>query len=140
MTTTKLITGVAKNVASNVDPTAHATKAFENLVSAWKECKIVTEQEKTKRVEIKAFRDINVKAIEENSALLKMYLEYSFKERAFVIQKLFDTLDKSLESGNTQAISDAITGIVDITRQSPLAAAKEIMSNIYNPNVKSIEI
>jgi hypothetical protein len=117
-----------------------AAKAFDNLVNAWRDCSIVTEQEKTKRAGIKAFRDVNVKAIEENSALLRLYLEKSFSERAFVIQGMFDRLDESLASGNTQMASDAIAAIVSITKESPLAGARELIASIHDPNVKSIEI
>lgn len=116
----KSITAIKKAPLPIPDPT-HVTKAFDNLVNAWKDCTIVSEQEKTKRAGIKAFRDVNVKAIEENSALLKLYLEYSFKERAFTIQGMFERLDQSLANGDTQMASSAIAAIVSITKESPLA-------------------
>jgi hypothetical protein len=131
---------VVKKVPLPIPNPANAAKAFDNLVNAWKDCAIVTEQEKTKRLGIKAFRDVNVKAIEENSALLKLYLEKSFSERAFVIQGMFDRLDESLASGNTQMASDAIAAIVSITKESPLAGARELIAGIHDPNVRSIEI
>ena len=129
-----------KNIALPIPNHASATQAFDNLVSAWKECTIVAEQEKTKRENIRAFRDVNVKAIEENSALLKRYLEHSFAERAFVIQEMFNRLDKNLEQGNMQAASDAISAIVSITKESPLAGARALIEDFHNPNIKSIEI
>lgn len=129
-----------KNIALPIPNHASATQAFDNLVSAWKECTIVAEQEKTKRENIRAFRDVNVKAIEENSALLKRYLEHSFAERAFVIQEMFNRLDKNLEQGNMQAASDAISAIVSITKESALAGARALIEDFHNPNIKSIEI
>ncbi len=115
-------------------------ESFNTLVSAWKECTIIAEQEKTKRVAIRANRDVNVKAIEEQSAILKQYLEHVFVERAGVIQGMFKTLDSGLASGNTELISQSIGAIVSITKQSPLVGAKELIAGYHDPNVKSIEI
>ncbi len=117
-----------------------ATKAFDNLVGAWKEYAITAEIEQTKRENIKTFRDTSIKAIEESSAILKAYLERVFKERASVIQGMFEHLDKSLASGNTQSASEAIAAIVSVTKESPLAGAVELIASINDPNVKSIEI
>lgn len=114
--------------------------AFDTLVNAWKECSIVSEQEQTKRENIRAYRDINVKAIEENSAILKLYLEKTFTERATTIQGMFERLDEGLKSGNTEVIALTIGAIIDITKQSPLAGARELLANYHDPNVKSIEI
>jgi hypothetical protein len=142
------ITKNVKNVVANVSktsipmpiPTDAANQAFNNLVGAWKECSIVAEQEQTKRENIRAYRDVNVKAIEENSAILKLYLEKTFAERAYSIQEMFDRLDKGIELGNTELIASTIGAIVDITKQSPLEAAKQLIANYHDPNVTMIEI
>lgn len=128
------------NISLPIPDPSSAAKAFDNLISAWKECSVISEQEKTKRENIRAFRDVNIKAIEENSALLKLYLKHSFEERAFVIQKMFDRLDQSLASGDTQMAASAIAAIVDVTKQSPLVGVRELIVSIHDPNVKSIEI
>ncbi len=122
------------------NPVTPAILAFNNLVNAWKECSIVTEQEKTKRENIRAYREVSVRAIEENSAVLKLYLKNTFAERAFVIQEMFDRLDEGLSSGNTEVISLTIAAIVDVAKQSPLAAARELIANYHDPNVAMIEI
>jgi hypothetical protein len=139
--TVKTIAGNTSKVPSFIpNPLDSANTSFTLLVGAWKECSIVAEQEQTKRENIRAYRDINVKAIEENSAILKLYLEKTFAERAYTIQEMFDRLDKGLESGNTEVIALAIGAIVDIAKQSPLTAAKELIANYHNPNVTMIEI
>lgn len=117
-----------------------ALEALNNLVDAAKQCYITSEIEQTKRENIRAFREINVKAIEENSAILKSYLQRIFEERAFTIQNMFIRLDQSLASGNSQAASEAIFAIVSVTKESPLAGVRELISNINDPNVKTIEI
>lgn len=124
-----------------VAPTAvDAVKAFDNLVDAWKTCKITAEVEQTKRESIKANRDVNIKMIEEHASVLKAYLEHSFKERSVTIQGMFDRLDLGLANGNSELASNAIDAIIAITKQSPLAGAREMLANIKNPAVAMIEI
>ena len=136
MTIKKLISNMPKMPVPTPDP----NMAFNTLVSAWKECSIVTEQEKTKRENIRSYRDVNIKAIEENPAILKLYLEKTFAERSTVIHGMFDRLDAGIASGNIDVISATIAAIVDVTKQSPLAAARELIGNYRDPNVAMIEI
>jgi hypothetical protein len=136
----KMVAKVPKTSFLIPKPTDAAGHALNTLIDAYRECKIISEQEQTKRENIRAYRDINVKAIEENSAILKLYLEKTFAERAFVIQEMFDRLDKGLESGNIEVIALTISAIVDVTKQSPLAQARELIANYHNPNVTMIEI
>jgi len=122
------------------NPLGFVVNAFDKLINAQTECHRISEIEQTKREHIRTFRDINVKAIEESSAILRCYLQGIFQERAFVIQEMFDRLDKSLSSGDTQMASFAINAIVSIAKQSPLAGVHELIANINDPNVKMIEI
>lgn len=117
-----------------------AGKALENIVDAWKHYKVTAEVEQTKRESIRATRDANIKMIEENAAILKSYLEGMFKERAGIIAGMFERLDKGLADGNTQVASDAMAAIVAVTKQSPLAGARELLVDLRNPEVTSIEI
>jgi hypothetical protein len=136
----KMVAKVPKTSIPIPKPTDVAGHAFNRLIDAYKECTIISEQEQTKRENIRAYRDINVKAIEENSAILKLYLEKTFAERAFVIREMFDRLDKGLESGNIEVIAMTIGAIVDVTKQSPLAQARELIDKYHDPNVTMIEI
>lgn len=54
---------------AKADPRA-AADAFNSLVNAWKDYKVTAELEQTKRDNIKAWRDVNVKAIEKNTEIL----------------------------------------------------------------------
>ena len=92
----KKLPGIVKRIPI---PTTAAIDAFDNLVNAWKDCKNTAETEKTKRENIKSWRDTNIKAIEEKSAILKLYLERSFLERAETIQYTFERLDQALADG-----------------------------------------
>ena len=121
-------------------PTTAAVDAFDNLVNAWKDCKNTAEVEKTKRENIRSWRDTNIKAIEENSAILKLYLERSFQERAATIQGTFERLDQALADGNTEAVGLMMNAIVAIVKESPLAQARQVIADMNNPNVTMIEI
>lgn len=78
--------------------------------------------------------------IEENTSILKAYLEGMFKERAGIINGMFERLDKGLAEGNAQVASDAMAAIVAVTNQSPLAGARELLVDLCNPAVTSIQI
>lgn len=124
---------------AKTDPRA-AADAFTNLVNAWKDYKITAELEETKRENIRAWRDVNVKAIEKNTEILKHYLDSAFSERRQTIQGMFVLLDKGLASGDSQVINGALTSILEITRQSPLAGARELINSLEDPDVKQLEI
>lgn len=117
-----------------------AGRALENIVDAWKQYKITSEVEQTKRESIRATRDVNIKMIDENAAILKAYLAGMFKERAGIIDSMFERLDQGLAAGNSQVASDAMAAIVAVTKQSPLAGARELLVDLRNPDVTSIEI
>jgi hypothetical protein len=121
-------------------PTTAAFDAFDNLVNAWKDCKNTAEIEKTKRENIRSWRDTNIKAIEENSAILKLYLERSFQERATTIQGTFDRLDQALADGNIEAVGLMMNAIVSIVKESPLAQARQVIADMSNPDVRMIDI
>jgi hypothetical protein len=72
--------------------------------------------------------------------VLEQYLSGMFKERATTISGFFEALDKGIASGNSELISSSIGAIVSITKESPLAGAREIIGAMYNPEVKTIEI
>ena len=128
---------LAKKASSQTDL---AMAAFNNLVGAWKECKQITEIEKTKREKVKAWRDVNVKIIEENSEILKKYLELSFKERALTIKETFERLDSALANGNTEVVGLMMNSIVSIVNDSPLAKAEQVIASMNNPSINMIEI
>lgn len=128
---------LAKKASSQTDL---AMAAFNNLVGVWKECKQITEIEKTKREKVKAWRDVNVKIIEENSEILKKYLELSFKERALTIKETFERLDSALANGNTEVVGLMMNSIVSIVNDSPLAKAEQVIASMNNPSINMIEI
>ena len=131
---------MAKKTPVGVPGAAEALKSLDMLVGAWKECTITTAVEKTKRERIRADRDVNVKAIEENAAILKLYLKESFKERAHLIDGMFARLDQSIAGGNNEVAAQAIAAIVSVSKSSPLEGARELISSMKDPKVTLIEL
>ena len=121
-------------------PVQAAQSSFEMLVSSWMEYKKVAEVEDTKREAISAFKEVKLGQISAQRAVLEGYLTKTFEERATTIHNFFEVLDKGIETGDSSLISNAIGAIVDITKQSPRAGARELIGAFYDPDVKTIEI
>lgn len=132
------VSNLVKNIPINHTETAGAS--FNMLVSAWADYKKIAETEGTKRSAISAFKDTKLAQIESQRNILEQYLSGIFKERATTINGFFERLDKGIESGDSELIGLAIGAIVDITRESPLAGAREIIGAMYDPDIKTIEI
>jgi len=129
-----------KKILQSVDVVGNVAKSFDNLVDAWQTCETTKAIEQTKRTQISATRDIQVKMIEENAAVLKDYLHHVFAERRHVIDAMFTQLEQGLGNGNMAQASLAIEAIVKVTQSSPLAGARELIADIHNPRIGHIEI
>lgn len=131
-------------IKSPSNPTMVATKSastsFNMLVDAWRDYKEVQAVETTKRARIQADKDVAIKAIEEQSALLRLYFEQIFSERRGIIDKNFALLEQALMQDNMQMASLAMDSINKLVEQSPIAQAKELIANINNPQITHIEI
>ncbi|GFM56371.1 hypothetical protein OH710_00745 [Pseudomonas capsici] len=125
---------------SKANPAISAGESFNMLITAYSEHVKISETEKTKREAITAFKETKLSQIESHRKVLEQYLSNTFKERSSAISGLFDALDKGIESGNSDLISSSIGAIVSITKESPLAGAKEIIGAMYNSEIKTIEI
>lgn len=139
-----MLKNLPKKIPSTVKgisiPNTAAFDAFSKLVDAYKDCHKTAEIEKTKRESIQSWRDTNIKSIEENSAILKQYLEHTFQERAAIIQGTFERLDQAISDGNNEAVGLMMNAIVAIVKESPLAQARQVIADMNNPNVTMIEI
>jgi len=100
----------------------------------------VTEEEKTKRVNISAMRDVEIEKIQAQKEVLKTYLEGIFSERRYMIEEMFDKLDKGIENNNLELIQMSMSSIVSIAQESPLKQVESLMSDFQNDDVKSITI
>lgn len=120
-------------------PTA-ALDSFRMLVDAQRDYKKTVELETSKREAIAAWRDVRLIDLENRRASLEGYLTHRFAERRYMIEEMFQRLDRGIDEKNDQLITGALGAIVDIARQSPLADVDKLIGDIDSPNVPSIEI
>ena len=123
-----------------IDHINAAGDSLKMLVDAWSNYQTVAQVEKTRRAGISAWRETKVLELSNQKEVLELYLKESFKERAKNIEGFFATLDKGIESGDDKLIEQSIGAILEVSKQSPLANAKEVLIAMRNPDVKAIEI
>jgi hypothetical protein len=105
-----------------------AMEALEKVVSAYKEYKIVAEQEATKREEIRARRDVELKRLRGQRELLMRYLERSFDERQENFARLFGLADEALGKGDNTQLGQVLTSITHLAATSPFKALADLGS------------
>jgi len=126
--------------AAKVNPLMAVTEASNSIVTAWRDYKMVAEQEKTKRFGIAAMRDVKLKELNDKREFMELYLVETFKERRSVVSEMLTRLDQGIESGNDHLIELALATIQDTLRQSPLRDIGKLMVDINDPNVDVIDI
>jgi len=129
------------SIISKSKPTPQ--QAFEGLkifVDVVKENHKVSEEEKTKRKNIIAMKEFEIEKIQIQKEVLKDYFEKTFAERRTNFDKMFDVLDKGIESNNLELMQLALGSIVEIAKDSPLSQVEKLRNDFHNPEVKSIEI
>lgn len=131
---------VIPDVIKQIPNTQMAESAFSQLVNAVKEYKTIKETEITKREYIRAKRDIAISKINAQKDILKIYFEYTFKERKAVFEGFFNALDKGMETNNDKVITYAMQGIISTMQNSPLQGVNDFMRQLENPDVQELEI
>jgi len=131
---------VEKVTAALGGPVSAARESFEMLSAAYFTYKNTVQIETTRRTAILAWRDTKLAELDNQRQVLEMYLKYQFQERAHLIDEFFVRLDQGIQDNNSHLIDSAIGAILNIARESPLANAKELITAMRDPSVKSIEI
>jgi len=85
-------------------------------------------------------KDVEIEKIQAQKEVLKTYLEGIFSERRYMIEEMFDKLDKGIENNNLELIQMSMSSIVSIAQESPLKQVESLMSDFKNDDVKSITI
>lgn len=138
---TALVKTAGNKVAEKVANSANPLSGLTEVVSAWKDFKKTQEQQKTIRTQIMANRDIAVTSIKEQAQLIRFALEKQFGERASNFSELFKRLDEGFEKGDDKMIDSMLTGIVELSKISPLAqAVQAVQQQLKDPNVDCVEI
>lgn len=116
------------------------SKSIKLLFDSWKDYKSIHELEVTKREYIKAQRDKKIKEIQDQRDLIEQYLIETFSERKKVITKMFDVLDKGIDTGDKELIANAMNTIIATIQTSPLKDIQNMRLQLDDPDVDFIEI
>jgi hypothetical protein len=121
--------------AAPLIPSGAAVEAFQLLIQAQQDYRKIKEQEKTNRAAIRARKEVQLTRLREQAAIIREYLELSFAERKHTLEQLFRTLDEAIAADKPEAMQLALTGIIELARQSPLcdaiAAARAATEAVY---------
>jgi hypothetical protein len=127
---------VARPLAEVV-PAVDAAQALTIIVSSLKEYALVREEEKTKRRAIEAREKIEIAKIKANEELLLTYMRHSFAERAEEFRRLFNSLDKAQETGDTETLGQVLQAVVALAKESPLGdlvVLSKVRDDLADPN------
>lgn len=140
MTKVQVISG--KAMASKLpakDPLGQLSEAAERMMQAVIDCKIICEQEKTKRVAINAQKEIEIKKIQAQRALMEQVIEKAFAQRGANFDKFFKALDVGIASGDAQIMEIAMSGIIAQIQSPAMQEVNAIMAQLNNSNAGCIE-
>ncbi len=117
-----------------------ALSGFNKLINAYKDNHRITEEQRTARMAIQAERDFNIEKIKAQKEIMLDYFDKVFKERKDNYSKLFKALDKGIESGNMQLVSEMAGAIVAMAKETPLKDLEKFQSqNRLGDEVKKID-
>ena len=134
-----LPTFLPKTAVPTVSNALDAKSAFQGLMDSYFDCQKTKQRELTNREAIRADRDITLARIKSQKEVLELYLKETFKERRDMLNQMFKALDKGLETGDIDVINSSLGGIIAVAKESPLAQARQMLVDVKDPNVKSLD-
>lgn len=113
-------------------------KAAFNLVGqmilAHKEYKSVQEQEKTKRMAIKADLEKYKATIQAQREVLELYLKNEYRQRDEMTKEFLKRLDRALDEGKDSVAIQALDSLEKLVTSSPLSGLAQIKHTFENKN------
>jgi len=106
----------------------HVVDGVTNVFTQITDYLKIAEVETTKRTEITAKRDIAIQALQNQRAVFEQLMQFTFQERAAVIQKQFDVLDRAMASGDISTVKSALDGMVAVIQTSPFKSIQEMQT------------
>lgn len=104
-----------EKAAAAINPLA----ALEAIVTTYGDYRKVVAQEKTKRAQIDAWRELNLEKIRAQREILLTYLDRTFDERKANFKKLFEVMDSALDAGQTELLTKTLDSVTQLAKTSP---------------------
>lgn len=120
------LTSISKNGAIP----AELVESLNTVVKAAADYGKVVEEEKTKREQILANRDVAIAQIHAQRDVLLSYFQETFRERAKVLDESFRVLDRALEKGDVNAMDKALNIIVNTVKHSPFKDVADMQKKL----------
>jgi hypothetical protein len=110
----------------------HVVDGVKNMVSDVTDYLKVAEQEKTKRTDITAKRDVALASIRAQREAISEMIQFTFQERASTLQKQFDVLDLAMAQGNAAIVDSSLRSMVQVIQSSPFKSIQEMQQSLAN--------
>ncbi len=126
-------------VPKNPDP-RYITELQKTLVNAWREVRIVEEQEKTKREAIQALKEVTMKKLDilekniDKTIAVKMEI---YKDSAY---RFLELIDQALASGDNEKLKYAVTGLIKVLDMDLFEGIDKIGRALRGEEVDEIEL
>ena len=101
-------------------------KALETLASVVVDTIKYSEEQETKREEIRARRDVAIAQVSAMRDAVQTYLEKSFDERSILFAKQFECVDAALKAGDNDMLAISLNNINALAASSPFKALADI--------------
>ena len=101
-------------------------KALETLASVAVDTIKYSEEQETKREEIRARRDVAIAQVSAMRDAVQTYLEKSFDERSILFAKQFECVDAALKTGDNDMLAISLNNINALAASSPFKALTDI--------------
>jgi hypothetical protein len=130
----KVITGISK-AAGPASAVIEAVKLLEEIKASMGDYIRITQEEKTKRTEIRAWEQTKIEEIRAKRDLFITYLDKAFAERDKAFDRLFDQADEAMKRSNPQQLGAILGAITELAKTTPFKdlvdydKTKEIMSD-----------
>ncbi len=112
-----------------------ASDVIKAMIDSKKEYETTKEVERTKRLAIEKATEIHLEKIRANKETVENISKAVFNERNKVIDKNFEVLEKALDEDKDAVAVEAMKGISEIVKESPLKDFDSISNALQNDDV-----
>lgn len=124
--------GMDKIIKSLDKVPLHVAEGVTSVISDVTDYLRLVETESTKRVGIIAKRDVALTELKNKRDLFEQLMRHTFEERAAVLSKQFQVLDRAMESGDTVIVKNALDSMVNVIQSSPFKSIQEMQVALSN--------
>ena len=111
--------------------------ALDAIIASYADYKQVVAQEKTKRGQVRAWRDVELDKIAAQRELFLTYLDRTFDERRANFAKFFEVLDHAVEIDAVDVIAKTLDSITMLAKTSPfkdIATVAQVRKVLDDPD------